>query len=168
MGYGLSTFVLLTLFLLLSPIQVASPKISVWISFEPQVTSVFFYDTILPVVISANVTNLGTTEFTGGNLTCVIDPPSGKYAMTLFYIIPKLEPNESVVQKQAVQLQEGGVYTVRVLWLETTQYGRIMGSQLYGPAFAAQSFQGREVAIGIALTVVGVIAAVVVGLRRRQ
>jgi hypothetical protein len=164
----LSTFVLLTLFLLLSPIQVASPKISVWISFEPQVTSVFFYDTILPVVISINVTNLGTTEFAGGNLTCVIDPPSGKYTLTLLDTIPKLEPGESVVQKHTVQLQEAGVYTVTVLWLETAQYGRIMGSQLYGPAFAAQNFQGPEVAIGIALTVVAVIVTAVVGLRKRK
>jgi hypothetical protein len=146
----------------------ASPKISVWISFEPQVTSVFFYDTILPVWIIANVTNLGTTEFVGGNLTCEVDPPSGKYAITLSYPIPKLEPNESVVQKQAVKLQEGGVYTVKVLWLESTQYGRTMGYQLYGPGFAAQNFQDAYAAIGIAVAAIAVIAAVVVGLWRRQ
>ena len=158
----------MTLVLLFCPIQVASPKISVQISFEPQVTSVFFYDTILPVVISANVTNLGTTEFAGGNLTCVIEPPSGKYAINLLDTIPKLEPNESVVRKHTVQLQEGGVYTVNVLWLETAQYGRVMGYQLYVPGFAAQNFQGPEAAIGTAVAVIAVIAAVVVGLMRRQ
>lgn len=114
----MSTPVLLTLLLLLSPIQAATPKIAVWISFEP----LFFYVTILPAALSVNVTNIGTAEFAGGNLTCLIEPPSGKYTLTLTYVIPILEPGASVVQKQFVWLQEGGVYTVNVLFMDTVQY----------------------------------------------
>jgi hypothetical protein len=160
----LSTLVLLTLLLLLSPIQAATPKIAIWISFGPPL----LYVTILPVVVRVNVTNISTTEFAGGNLTCLIEPPSGKYTLTLFYVIPKLEQGASVVQNQFVWLQEGGLYTVNVLWLDTSQYGRIMPNQLGGPHFAVQNFLGPEVSIPILLSAVGLIVVVVLRERGKE
>jgi hypothetical protein len=154
--------------LLLSPIQVVTPKISVWIVFEPQATSVLrFSDTLLPVVISINVTNIGAKDFAGGNLTCLIEPPSEKYTQTLFDMIPRLQPGESAVRHFTVRLQEPGVYTVKVLWLDTVEYGRMTYSDIYGPGFAAQNFQGPEIVFYILLSVVGVIVAIVLARKKR-
>lgn len=158
----MSAPLLFVMILLLSPVQVMTPKVSIWIVFEPQATSVLgFSDTLLPVVININVTNIGVKDFAGGNLTCVIEPPSEKYTQTLFEIIPRLQPGKSAVRNFPVWLQEPGVYTVKVVWLDTVEYGRMTYSDIYGTGFAAQNFQGPDIVITILLSVVGVIVAIV-------
>jgi hypothetical protein len=143
--------------LLLSPVQVATPKIQVWITFVP-----ILYDTIFPVVISIKVVNSGNMTFEGGTLTSIIEPPSKRYTLTLIDTIPELGPSASHTVNDVVWLQagEGGVYTVTTLFIDTIHHGRIMMENLYGTGFAAQNLLGPEWFIGTMISIIGIVVAV--------
>lgn len=135
----------------------ADMKISVTFSLKPQWTSIFgFRTTLSPQDFQINVSNLGASEFPGGNLTVCVIPPSEKYWMLFNESIPKLMPHTSHVIQRSFKPREAGIYTIKVFYLDTPTR-RIMPSDIEG-GFLVEDFSSSENTYAVVFGFFGVLA----------
>jgi len=137
----------------------ADTKISVVFSLEPQLTSILgFHTTLFQQSFQVNLSSRGASEFPGGNLVVDVVPPSEKYRVSFNLSIPKLMPNSSYVELCTFKPQEAGVYTIKVLYLDTPTR-KIMPSEIEG-GFLAEDFKGPEVAYTLIFGAIGAVLAI--------
>lgn len=125
------------------------------------------YDTVFPVSVVVTITNVGDSNFPGGNLTGVVTQSSGGYIYPLQSHVSVILPNQAqaiVFTLPAIHLQGNSLFTVTILGVDTSQLGRITPSEMGSTGTITQNFQGPEVfifyAIGVALVLAFVVTSV--------
>jgi hypothetical protein len=98
---------------LADPSQVVQNQLLVYTELEPQPLSFLgFYDSLFPLHIMISVNNPTSRDFPGGNVTCHLAAPSGKWQSNRQYNVPSIPASQSYKTDAEFKVEESGVYVM--------------------------------------------------------